>query len=231
MLEMMKVYGADGCRGGWLVTSLDSGQIRISQEFDLNTIIAGLGPDDVFAIDIPIGLTDNGPRECDLLTRKALCPRGSCVFPAPIRPALNSPSRAAADHVSRAIQGKGVSAQAFGIYGLIASVERSLLNNPNTRDRVFEIHPEASFLAMAQRSLPPKRSREGRQIRRGLLVEAFGEEPLQNAESSIPRGIVEDLYDSLAALWSGYRIARSEHDSYPNPAEFDELGLRMAIHF
>ena len=43
----------------------------------------------VFSIDIPIGLTDSGPRQCDIQARRLLgARRGTSVFPAPIRPAL-----------------------------------------------------------------------------------------------------------------------------------------------
>jgi hypothetical protein len=93
---MPNIAGVDGCRAGWIAliecTETRSITARVFLTFrDLVTALDAI----VIAIDIPIGLTDSGARQCDHLARRHLgSKRGSSVFPAPIRPALAaSPSR------------------------------------------------------------------------------------------------------------------------------------------
>lgn len=70
----------------------------------------------VLAIDIPIGLTAHGPRDCDILARKLLrAPRASSVFPAPVRAVLGATTYQEATSRSEAACGQRMSQQAFGI--------------------------------------------------------------------------------------------------------------------
>jgi uncharacterized protein (DUF433 family) len=81
--------GADGCRSGWIVVYKARDEPKVD-----SCVAAGIAelfdsPDpDVLAIDIPIGLTESGARECDVLARRAIRPRGPIVgTPArPLRP-------------------------------------------------------------------------------------------------------------------------------------------------
>src|SRR5687767_14943843 len=81
----MRVVGVDGCPGGWVAVTWDTVDrslvVRVHPTFvdvlDVYQDAAALG------VDIPIGLGEGEPRQCDLAARKAISPRGSCVFPAP----------------------------------------------------------------------------------------------------------------------------------------------------
>ena len=87
------MLGLDGCKGGWVGALLSPGG-AVSWHF-LADLRAGLALGaDVVAVDIPIGLPDAGPRRCDQLARARLGPRGSSVFPAPVRAALAEIGRA-----------------------------------------------------------------------------------------------------------------------------------------
>jgi hypothetical protein len=87
---MPNIAGVDGCPSGWIavVEQAESHNItgRVFLTFsDLTDALDAA----VIAIDIPIGLTDHGPRQCDLDARSHLASkRGASVFPAPIRSAL-----------------------------------------------------------------------------------------------------------------------------------------------
>jgi predicted RNase H-like nuclease len=115
---MPNIIGVDGCPAGWIAlierTETRSVTARVFLTFrDLATALEAT----VIAIDIPIGLTDCGARECDRLARRHLgAKRGSSVFPAPIRPALAASSFMNANAASLAAQKKGISQQAFAIY-------------------------------------------------------------------------------------------------------------------
>ena len=48
----------------------------------------------VVGVDVPIGLSDGKPRQCDIEARAVLrAPRASSVFPPPIRSALSAKTR------------------------------------------------------------------------------------------------------------------------------------------
>jgi len=144
------VAGIDGCKGGWLAVEANAGEVTGTHYVtSLHDYLTGPDAAAIVAIDIPIGLTDVGPRECDPIVRKLIQPRGSSVFPAPIRPALAARTREEASAISQQIQGKGVGAQAFGIYDKIREVDDLLSDRPDLRDRSFEIHPELCFAALA----------------------------------------------------------------------------------
>jgi predicted RNase H-like nuclease len=87
----MKIVGVDGCRGRWLAVAMDlgSGSIAASIHATPDALLLAYPDAAAVALDMPIGLTCAGPRECDIAARRLLgWPRSSSVFPAPIRDAL-----------------------------------------------------------------------------------------------------------------------------------------------
>ena len=80
----MLVAGIDGCKGGWLVVTVQveaEGAQTVECVPDLSRILADLdsGRLAAAAIDIPIGLPDVGPRRCDILARQLIGPREFCL--------------------------------------------------------------------------------------------------------------------------------------------------------
>ena len=75
----MLVTGIDACKGGWVAVTLAPSGARV-------TVAAALGDlpmEGVTGIDMPLGLLADGWRTADLLARRALGRRGSCVFAIP----------------------------------------------------------------------------------------------------------------------------------------------------
>ena len=144
----MIVMGIDGCRAGWVAMSQDLITDLVSWQL-LNRIdgLASLLPvPSVVALDIPIGLPERGVRACDVAARRLLGhPRGSSVFPAPIRPILDTGSYAEACEIRFAVEGKKMSRQAWGIVPKIREVDGFLRGNPAFQPTVHEAHPEVSF--------------------------------------------------------------------------------------
>lgn len=159
---MPYISGVDACkRGGWIAIRKDLGSGEISSEVHSSSerLIKHSPIPEVLALDIPIGLTDSGPRQCDKLAREKLGQRrGTSVFPAPIRPALAATDRQEADAISRSADGKGVGAQAFSLYPRIREIDEMMRSDDRARGYVHEVHPELCFMAWndGERSSIPK---------------------------------------------------------------------------
>ncbi len=234
--EPRRLVGVDGCPGGWVAASwgqgrsvLDVGVYRSAAE-----VLAAFADAAAIAVDIPIGLTEAGRRACDGQARALLGrPRASSVFPAPIRPVLFAPTREAASRIQRAIDGRGVGAQAWALVARIREWDRALRPPPAAAGRVFEAHPEVSFWALnGERSLAPsKRTPEGYQARRRLLMSAFGSRAVAAAirAAAATGARPDDVLDAIACLWTAQRIAHGVARSIPSPPERDATGLPMAI--
>lgn len=176
------------------------------------------------AVDMPIGLLDHHPRTGDVEARRLLGPRRASVFPTPVRPVLDHVVRHGADYdeacrVSRAAAGVAPSRQAFNLLPAIAHLDG--LVRPEDQDRLVEAHPELAFARLAGEHadrppahphaavgaapLPhPKRTPEGRALRRRLLVaadERFG--PLIDTSPLPPI----DLLDAAALTITAGRVA------------------------
>ena len=188
---------------------------------------------EVIAIDVPIGLLDVGARPCDVAARRLLGPgRASSVFPAPIRAVLAASTHAEASAARRAAENKGISIQSWAIVPKIREVDEGLRGEPALQSKVREVHPEVCFYFMVgQRPMQfSKKKRAGREERRALLRDVFGDE-VDRIISSI-RGsgcAADDVLDALVALWTARRMITGEAVSIPANADLDPFGLPMAM--
>ncbi|MFV8836262.1 DUF429 domain-containing protein [Aquisalimonas sp.] len=230
------IAGMDGCRGGWLCVWGPADQpasLRAAWFEHPDTITAMTPVPVVVGADIPIGLAEQGPRGCDIAARAHLGrPRGSSVFPAPIRPMLTANSYEAACEIGRALAGRALSRQAWNIVPLIRAMDSFLLEHLDWRQRVYEVHPEVSF-TLWNANTPMRHNKKrtlGRQERIALIERDLpgALEATQDALSG-QRYAGDDLLDALAAFWSAARIARGEAVFFPETVERDECGLPMVI--
>ena len=100
-----------------------------------------------------------------------------------------------------------LSAQSFALRKKIIEVDACL------EERVFEVHPEVSFAALADRQLlSPKRSWNGQMERRRLLAVAGIELP---DELMAGQAAADDVLDAAVAAWSAGRKARGEAATLP----------------
>jgi predicted RNase H-like nuclease len=221
-----RIAGIDGCKAGWLAVMRNGTQLETRICHSDAEMLALFAECAIVAIDIPIGLTESGPRLCDEQARKRLGPRASSVFPAPIRALLDARDYADASETSRRLQNKGISKQMWMIVPKIGEIDHLLQTRPVLRHRVFEVHPEVSFGAWNGGPLAhSKHTEEGLDARRRLAREHFGEIP------PVPRGAKEDdLLDALAALWTAERIEANQHTELGD-GRIDATGLPMRIVF
>jgi predicted RNase H-like nuclease len=232
---MVVVAGIDGCSSGWLCLTKDLAAGTIHARI-LPTIGALLVLDPrprAAMVDVPIGLTDSGPRECDLQARAHLkAPRSSSVFPAPVRPTLVATTYAQACQIGENADGRKLSQQAWAILPKIREVDMFLRSDPTFQQWVREAHPEVCFWAwngnkaMANR----KQSSAGKAERETLVKPLYGT-AYTAAQASLPRGQYanDDLLDAFAALWSAERIVAGKAVILPAIPPIDSCGLRMEM--
>jgi predicted RNase H-like nuclease len=217
---MTPVAGVDGCRAGWIV--MHEGHAEVHPDFA--AVLAALPDDAVVAVDMPIGLVDEhipGGRDVDRAARLELGRKRSSVFSAPPRCALGA--RTLPDARRR---GARLTLQTLNLLPRIEDVDAVM--TPELQSRVFEVHPELSFGAMAGGSpvLTPKRSAAGSKERRALL---------QRTGVCVPErptgAAADDLLDACALMWSARRIAGGTASHPPDPPSRDSRGLSMELHW
>ncbi|PWU24794.1 MAG: DUF429 domain-containing protein [Candidatus Rokuibacteriota bacterium] len=213
---MTVVAGVDACRAGWVAIVVENGQFADSVlGGTFADLMSALSEVAAIGVDIPIGLPSEGPRAADLAARAFVGARRSSVFPTPPRAALIAATYAEARKVLPSL-----SAQAFALGKKILEVEGCL------DERVFEVHPEVSFAALAGGQLRhSKRSWNGQMERRQLLTEAGIELPdkLIGGEAA-----ADDVLDAAIVAWSALRRARGEAVTLPSDPPMQD-GRPVAI--
>lgn len=244
-----RVAGLDGCRAGWVratarvirtsddatsgdVASDDGPAMLADVEIDVITTFADAiapvldGAITAMAVDMPIGLPDRGQREADRAARRRLGPRRSSVFPTPVRAALHSSDHRDALARSRAVDGRGLSIQAYNLLSHMAEVDAAM--TPELQSRVFECHPETTFARLAGGPLPvSKHSADGLELRRQVLDPWLADGI--DSIASTPRGATsDDVLDALAIAVTAWRFTVGDVEHLGDGA-LDARGLRMEI--
>jgi len=187
----------------------------------------------VIGIDIPIGLTEAGPRVCDQLARRLLGrPRSSSIFPSPIRGILPAVTYRQACSMAAHAGGGGVSCQTWNIVPKIREVDDFLEVHSAYKRSLHEVHPEVSFLQWngGKAMEHGKKTARGRQDRQRLVEAFFGHE-YDEARSGLPPfgWAHDDLLDAFAVLWTVHRLVCGVAAAIPETPVLDAHGLRMQI--
>lgn len=228
---MPEILGIDGAGSGWVGVALDTESGALSAHF-LQTEEIATFDCSLIAIDIPIGLSDRGQRAADVEARRLLGrPRGSSVFPTPIRSALNASTWEEACGITLAVDGRRVAMQTFAIMNKIAAVDELLQRDPQLSLRTFEVHPEVSFAHWAGSPMVHGKKRHaGRQERQELIAANFGQATFQDLHRELKSKVeADDLADAFAALWTAIRIHEKTAAALPDRPVFDSTGLSMRI--
>jgi len=162
-----RALGLDGFSKGWVAVLLDGNVHDIKFCRDVADALSIRF--DRAAIDIPIGMTDDGERACDRRARERLRPHSSRVFTGARRwlwEEFSDPDEANRDALRRGQ--KRVSRQLWHLGPKIMEVDAFVRAN-GSRD-IREAHPELVFLRLnAGMALPSKKSEAGFERRRALL--------------------------------------------------------------
>ena len=221
----MAVLGVDGWRGAWMGARLDGRTVALLALPDAAAVLAV--PDvEVVGIDMPIGLSEDGVRACDVQARRRLGRAGSSVFPTPVRAVLATDDYAEARALSRAATDppRAPSAQSFQLVRAIRSLDDVLGDPP--AENVVEVHPELAFRALDDRVRDPKgTARRMAQRLAALRTVMDVDAALLDAPPRVP---AVDALDACAAAWSARRIADGVAECVGNGAT-DARGRPMRI--
>ena len=232
------MLGVDGCRAGWLAMRVEWSSGRLALDYALYPRFAPIleqYPDAAaIAVDMPMGLYESGrvrARPCDQAARQRLGRRACCVFLPPTRAMLDADAYAP-------LRALGLSVQAYHLIPRIRELDALL--TPDLQARVWESHPELSFLAITGAPIPhPKRTAEGYAARVDALRCAFGDagDAFANAlaafrEQVAPKDAgMDDFLDACALAWSAQRCLRGESEVCIGDPTHDARGLLMAIRY
>ena len=230
--HMKRIAGVDGCRAGWVVveTSLNLNAATWKIVPNWNAIDTEA---DVIAADMPIGISSNGVRQCEVEARSALSPCGSRVFKTLPRGALRFEQSdwSSANQWSKEQGFGGISRQCWNIRPRILEIDGA--TNPDDQRRVFECHPELAFARLnGNKPLISKHVPEGRAFRARLLEGAgFAHITawLQGLRGSGAKA--DDLLDACALVLTARHIANGTDITRPRQTERDARGLRMSISY
>jgi threonine dehydratase len=242
--------GVDGCKGGWIVVfASTAGAFRPARVVTHFEDIVAEAPA-IIAVDVPIGLPQQSPvkgRLAENAVRPLLGDRKSSVFRIPSRSAVyasvaSEPADARerffhACKIARETSddGKAFAKQGFYILDKVVQVDTFLRGNSDWINRVFETHPELSFVTMNDGAplTEPKKLKNanypaGLTLRRDLLGAAGI--PRALLEAKPPKGAADDdMIDACACLVTAMNIHACKARPHPDPVPRDEFGLPMAI--
>lgn len=201
--------GIDGCKGGWVAVAVEDGRFVSCATF--TSVAAALEAHAAayaVAIDMPIGLPEAPPRAADVAARAFLRGQPGVVFPTYPLDVYEQPSHHEAARLCKERGWPAISRQSYALKARILEVERD-------RDqRVFEVHPEVSFRALAGKPIGfSKHSWTGFMARRRLLASAGIDLP-----DDVGAAPVIDVLDAAAAAWSAGRHACGDSQSLPEGA-------------
>ncbi len=224
-----RVLGVDACKAGWVGIALTDGAVRAFVHADISGLVGlvtALGPVAAIAIDIPIGLADDTPRQADLLARAAAGARWASVFATPVRRALETDDYQRALAINRDLTGGGISRQAFNLREKIVQVDRWSSQRPCP---VVEAHPELCFRAMAGTQLSDSKSTWAGAVTRWRLLADAGIDVTGDLGLTGRKVGVDDVLDAAAVAWTADRVARGTAQHVPDPPERFSDGVDCAI--
>lgn len=227
---MVTVLGVDACPGGWVVVELRDGRFaeaRAGATLRSLLPVAAAGGVAVVAVDMPLGLLDTGWRRADSEAAALLGPLRRSVFRVPPRAVWQEETYDDARGRCRELTGAGLSRQSWGLAAKLREANACLAEPGG--ERLFEVHPEVSFRALAGGTslLARKKSWSGQMARRSLLATAGI--VLPDDLGAAGRTPPDDVLDAAAAAWTAHRIAHGRAHSLPDPPEHDADGRPIAI--
>lgn len=236
--------GADGCKEGrWIMAATDG---RGAWEIDIHDSLAvldqALGSARRVLLDVPIGLTNEGTRACDVLARGKLAPkRSSSVYPAPQRWMLqfDLKTKAGADAEKRRRHSGDpgrvtkVCRQTLALAPRVLEADQFLRADGSRPRRFRECHPEICFWGLSGRAMAVSKKKQAGIDERLRVLGAFVPDAaslLDRAMSRWPRSWVaaDDVIDALVAAVCA-AAPEDEIRTLPERPERDECGLAMEM--
>jgi predicted RNase H-like nuclease len=222
--------GIDGARDGWVVATFSQGALTLAMYPTISDVV--IPSPSLVLIDMPIGLPSFARRKCDAQARELLGSRRSTIFPVPAREAVYAESYAECCEINLRHQQCKVSKQAWNLSPKIRELDRFMQADQSRHEYIAEGHPELAFRALSNPSLniTPKRTPEGKQIRREILsgMHACLDTLVQCFLQKHKHGVdVTDAFDAIALCML---LARSHgRVSFVGDGSIDDSGAPQRI--
>ena len=229
---MSSVIGIDGCKAGWIIAkTLENESISFQIIKNLNDVyLEGINVSHI-GIDIPLQLSHTGKRFAEIEARSLLKNRACTIFTPPTLNALRAKNYMDACEVNFNECGKRISKQSWNLFPKIKEAQEFLENKSINKLRVFEVHPELSFMAMNDMILvqASKKTDIGREIRIKLIQKFFPKFSFESVRNEYKKNqaLDDDILDSVSVLWSTQRIV----DNIANFVPKDPKRIDMRIYF
>lgn len=175
---------------------------------------------------MPLGLLDSGERDADRVVKRKLGQRSSSLFVMPPRPVFDELNHPAASARCKALTGKGLSIQAWGLKAKL--LEANALYD-NDAPPLREIHPELSFLELGLLHVDGGKKIWRGQRARLRVLEAAGIYLPEDLGQAVARVPADDVLDAAAAAWTAHRIAHDVAECVPDPPQRNDRGQSIAI--
>lgn len=230
--RMPRIAGIDGCKSGWLAVAANSDLSKAELHFAPNWHDVRLSAN-IIAVDMPIGVSQRGVRQCEVEARKLLSPFASRVFKTLPRGALRFAQEDwnAANQWSKREGFGGISKQIWNIRPKIKEIDR--VTSPEDQRRLYEAHPELAFARLnGGKPLESKHTPQGLGVRKRLLRHAGFtnlDDWLQSLRGNGAKA--DDLYDACVLVLTARNILQKKANHLPQVVERDERGLRMSISY
>jgi len=207
---MNTIFGIDGCKSGWFVAQLkDNKTLNFWLIESLDSIYDFTKKSAVVGIDIPLELHEKGTRMAEKEARVFLGRRASTIFSPPAIKTLNAKTYEEACRINYNEEGKKISKQTWYILNKIKEARKIYLDKASNK-KLFEIHPELSFMAMnrMQVLIDSKKTIEGRKKRLKLINGHYPSFSFDDVRGKFSSKDVadDDILDAIAVLWSTQKI-------------------------
>ncbi len=225
-----RIAGIDGCSSGWLIVEANSDLSKAELQFAPNWNSVNCEAN-VIAVDMPIGISRRGVRQCEVEARKLLSPYAARVFKSLSRGALRFAQSEwkTANQWSKDQGYGGISKQIWNIRPKIKEIDRAIA--PVDQARIYEAHPELAFARLnGGHPLDSKDTPAGLRARKRLLVrEGFTNLDgwLQDLRGNGAKA--DDLFDACALTLTARNILQGRARHLPEVVERDSRNLRMSI--
>lgn len=237
-LIMSQVFaiGVQGCKAGWIAVHEHGGDFDFVVEKNFSDL-ARRFPRAFVGVNMPIGLADEGDRQCDTLARERLGERAAVILDPPLRPMLAAETREDAAARRKGMDGKTLDDKDWERLRKVREVDEMIRKDENLRGRIYEVHPELSFAHLNYGKPLPSDidTPEGREERIQALVSAWRrewiDEMLARIEKDYPGEVTPaDLINAIACLWSIQRVLSDQAAWVGDLSVRDGAGLPMAIY-
>jgi len=207
---METFFGIDGCKSGWFVAQLQDNKTLnfwLIESLDIINDITKKSA--VVGIDIPLELHEKGTRMAEKEARTLLGRRAATIFSPPAIKTLNAKTYEEACRINYNEEGKKISKQTWFILNKIKEARKIYLDKVSNK-KLFEIHPELSFMAMnrMQVLIDSKKTIEGRKKRLKLINGYYPSFSFDDVREKFSSKDVadDDILDAIAVLWSTQKI-------------------------